>query len=232
MKKFSDFPPVRHDGLFLLRRPVATLAALDVARLNEAAGVDLKCYVPQLLKWLNFCLKWDAAPKVKDVIAHLEQIAKTSRDLAGLLSNSKTTAIAVVGAVLAADEVEDIMTLDEGDGEKKIAKLRESILALADYASSNAMELRPAKQGIGAPKDIFLNLLVPKVCEIYDAASGNNNVGAYYHASEERYRGPIVDLTCELLAQAKNVGVTDYSRSAVAQKIITYRRRSRVRLRL
>lgn len=227
MKKFSDFPPVRHDGLFLLRRPVATLATLDVDRLKAAAGVDLKYFVPQLLKWLNFCLKWDAAPKVKDVIAHLEQIAKTSRDLAGLLSNSKTTAIAVAGASLAADEVEDI-NLDEGDGEEKIAKLRESILALADCASSNAMELRPAKQGRGQPKDIFLNLLVPSVCEIYDAASGNNNVGAYYHAGEERYRGPIVDLTCELLAQAK---VADYSKGAVAQKIITYRRQSRLRRR-
>jgi len=230
MKKFSDFPPVRRDGLFLLRRPVATLAALDVDRLNKAAGVDLKCYIPQLLKWLNFSLKMNAAPKVKDVIAHLEQIAATSRTLAGLLSNSKTTAIAIVGASLATDEVEEI-NFDEVDGEEKIAKLRESILALADCASSHAMELRPAKQGIGAPKDIFLRLLVPHVCEIYDAASGKKNVGAYYHAVEERYRGPIVDLTCELLAQAKNVGVTDYSRSAVAQKIITYRRPSRVRRR-
>jgi len=155
MKKFSDFPSVRHDGLFLLSRPVVTLAALDVDRLNEAAGVDLKCYVSELLKWLNFCLKWDAAPKVKEVIAHLEQIATTSRTLAGLLSNSNTTAIAVVGASLAADEVEDIITLNGGEGEKRIAKLRESISDLADYASSNAMELRPAKTGSRTTKGYF-----------------------------------------------------------------------------
>lgn len=229
MKKFSDFPPVRFDGLFLLRRPVATLAALDVDRLNEAARVDLKCHVPQLLKWLNFCLKWVAAPRVEDVIDHLEQIAGTSRILADLLSKNETTANAVVGAFLAADEAEEITLLEEGDGERKIAKLRESISALAD-ASSNAMELRSTTQGRGRRRDIFLNLLVSRVCEIYDTAGGNA-VGAY-HASEGEYRGPVLDLICELLTQAKNVGIVsgrlaNYSKGAIAQKIIKYRRSRR-----
>lgn len=229
MKKFSDLSPVRFDALVLLRHPVATLEALDVDRLNEAAEVDLKCHVPQLLKCLNFCLKWGAAPKVNDVIAHLKRIAESSRTLADLLSKNETTAIAVLEAFLAADEAEDITLLEGGYGEKKIAKLRESILGLADHASSIAMEFRPTTRGRGKRKGVFLNLLIPKVCEIYDAASGNNRVGAYYHAGEGEYRGPVLDLICELLAQAKTVGVPNYSRGAVAQKIKAYRRSQKAR---
>lgn len=226
MKKPYDLSPVRRDALFLLRRPVATLTTLDVDRLNQAAGVDLKCHIPELLKWLNFCLKWAAAPRVKDVIVHLEQIADTSRALADLLSKDETTAVAVVGAFLAADEVEDIILLEEGDGEKKIAKFRETISALADHASSSAMELRSTTQGRGRPKGIFLNLLVPRVCEIYDAASGGNSTGAYYHVREEEYRGPVLDLVWELLAQAK---MMNYTKGAVAQKIKAYRRSQKAR---